>query len=186
MLRPAVVTLTLVSLAPLSCSATAQSEEAKSLFQTHFAGVQDGAPCYARSYDAAHLKAYPAQRVAKIEIDMAKKNPDGTPITEDFIQLGFGLQLKSSPEWYGNVANCKSAGAQIDCFLEADGGKFTLSAAEGGALKLETGSYGLAFEGAKDAIELPGDKGDDRVFILSPAPRAECEAATADVLKMDE
>jgi len=169
----------------LSAPGTARADEAKSLFETHFASQQGGAPCYARSYDAAHLEVHPKQRVARIEIDMAKANANGRPMTEDDIQLGLGLQLRSSPEWYGNVADCKSAGAEIDCLLGSDGGKFTLSAAEDGGLKLETGDYGLAFEGEKDAIELPGDKADDRVFILQPAPRAECDAATADVLKLD-
>lgn len=84
---------------------------------------------------------------------MAKANPDGKPMTEDVMQLSLGLQLRTSTEWYGNVADCKGAGAAINCLLESDGGKFTLSAAEGGALKLETGDYGLAFECEKDAID---------------------------------
>lgn len=159
------------------------AQAGESLFQTHFANVANGTPCYARSYSAAHLKEHPAQRVAKIEIDMAKENPDGKPITEEAIELGFGVQLKTSPEWYTNVAICKSAGPEMNCFLEGDGGSFTLTAAEGGSLRLKTGDYGLAIEGEKDFMELPGDKGDDRVFVLPPAPQAACDASTAEVNK---
>lgn len=151
---------------------------AESLFESHFAAVADGEPCYARTYSPDHLKAHPAQRVTDIEIDMTKLNPDGNPITEQNIELGFGIKVKDRPDWYTNVALCKSAGASIDCFLEGDGGKFVLESANGQNLKLTTGDYGIAIEGAEDFLELSGDKGDDRVFILSTADRSVCARST--------
>ncbi|MEQ1716122.1 MAG: hypothetical protein ABL907_09085 [Hyphomicrobium sp.] len=161
-------------------TAMAAADDAPTLYQSHFAGLANGTPCYARSYTAEHLKAHPEQKVRKIELDMDRTNAAGKPMTEEAMELGFGVQLKTSPEWYTNVAICKSAGAEIQCFLEGDGGRFRLTAAEDGALKLETGDYGIAMEGTKDFIDLPGDKGDDRVFLLYPAPQSECDAATAD------
>lgn len=157
-----------------------QAEDAPTLFQSHFASVADGAPCYARSYTKEHLDAHPGQRVAKIILDMDKADPDGKPITAENLQLGFAVQLKSSPEWYANVAICKSAGDEIGCFLDGDGGRFTVTADGGAAIRIATGDYGIALEGEKDFIELPADKGDDKLFVLSPAPRAECDAASAD------
>lgn len=160
---------------------TAATAGDASLFESHFAGVANGEPCYARTYSAEHLKAHPEQRVGTIELDMSKTNPDGVPITEDNIQLGFGIKLKDKPDWYTAVAICKSAGAEISCFLEGDGGNFTLVAGEGGGLKLSTGETGIAIEGANDFVEIAGGKGDDRVFVLSPSERGLCAAATASV-----
>lgn len=166
---------------PIQQATPLQAGDAPSLFQSHFASVADGAPCYARSYPAEHLASHPGQRVAKIVLDMEKTDPDGKAITEQNLQLGFAIQLKTSPEWYANVAICKSAGAEIDCFLDGDGGRFTVTADGGAAIRIETGSYGIAMEGTKDFIELPADTGDDKLFVLPPAPRAECDAAAADV-----
>lgn len=153
--------------------------EGSSLFDSHFANSGGGEPCYARLYTAEHLKAHPEQRVATIILDMRKANPDGVPINEENLVLGFGVQVKTSSEWYTNSAICKSAGSQIDCLVEGDGGAFTLTAAEDGALQLKSGSYGLALEGGQDTIELPAGTGDDRVFVLHPVRRSVCDAAVA-------
>lgn len=156
------------------------------LFDSHFAKIQNGTPCYARTYDAAHLQDHPNQKVRRIEFDMTDKNANGNANTADNFELGFGVMSVTSSDWYTGSAICKTAGAVVDCFLEGDGGRFRLSAEKNGALKLETGDYGLAFEGAKDTLELPAEDKDDKVFILSPAPHAECEAATADMKTPDE
>ena len=147
------------------------------LFNRFFANVLDGRPCYARTYDDTYLKAHSAQRVQRIEIDLSKNNSDGTPNTSDRFELGFALMLKTSPEWYGQAASCKTSTAGFECFLEADGGLFRLTPTDNGGLRLKTGETGLALEGS-DAIELSGKSGDDRVFDLVPS-KAECEAATA-------
>ncbi len=65
------------------------------LFNNYFANVLDGAPCYARTYSEAHLKAHPAQRVREIEIDLSKANSDGTPNSADRFGIGFSLMLTS-------------------------------------------------------------------------------------------
>ncbi len=175
MLRPAslAAALLLVASAPV-----AQADDA-GLFDSHFAKVAGGTPCYARSYDDAHLKAHPKQQVKRIEIDMTRANPDGVVNTAENFDLGVGVQVTRSADWYTGAAICKQAGDAIDCFLEGDGGRFRLTADKDGALKLEAGDYGLAFEGAKDFLELKDS--DDHVFIVAPSDRSACDAATADV-----
>lgn len=158
----------------------AQASKTDTLFQSHFAALAGGEPCYARAYSSEHLKAHPEQRVSEIELDMAKENPDGIQITEDAIELGFGIRLKGKPRWYTNVALCKSEGTRISCFLEGDGGAFTLTAA-GDGLRLVTGDYGIAIEGAEEFVELSGAQGDDRVFILQPADKAVCARSSEDL-----
>ncbi len=177
MLRPSNLLMAGCALALSSGGAAAED----SLFNSHFAKIAGGTPCYARTYDEAHLKDHPKQQVKRIELDMVKANPDGVANTADNFQLGFGVQVTRSPEWYTGVAICKDGGEAIDCFLEGDGGRFKLTADNDGALKLETGDYGIAFEGAKDTLELSGKDGDDRVFIVAPSNQAECDASTAEV-----
>lgn len=166
---------------------TACAEDTQSLFDSHFAKVADGAPCYARTYDDTHLAAHPKQTVKRIEFAMNKSNPSGNANTAANFELGFGVQVTKSPEWYTGLAICKDTGGAIDCFLEGDGGRFRLTAAnKDGALKLETGDYGLAFEGANDGLEISGTEGDDKVFVLTPRAHAACEAAAFDVKQTHE
>jgi len=148
------------------------------LFNRYFANVLDGAPCFARTYSDAHLATHKKQRVRSIEIDLSKANSDGSPNSADRFELGFGLMLKSTPEWYGQAASCKTEDSEFECFLEGDGGVFHLSPVANGGLRLETGENGISLEGSEDTIELSGKDGDDRVFDLA-ASKEECESAAA-------
>jgi hypothetical protein len=146
------------------------------LFDRYFSNILGGPPCFARTYDEAHLKAHPTQRVRSIEVDLAKTNSDGSPNSADRFELGFALMLTTSPEWYGQAASCKAGEKGFDCFLEGDGGSFRLSPAPGAGLRLDTSENGLTLEGTSDTIELSGTEGDDRVFDLAPS-KDECEAS---------
>ena len=148
------------------------------LFNTYFGKAQDGNVCFARTYDNAHLEKHPAQKVQIIEIDMTKDNASGKPNTPESFDLGFGLKTASSPDWYGQAAICKTEADTFSCFLQGDGGSFHLKPDGPNALRLETGDYGIAIEGSKDALTLDGKSGDDKVFILIPS-RSECDAASA-------
>lgn len=146
-------------------------------FVTIFANAQGGTPCYGRTYDDAHLKAHPEQKVRRIEIDMDKTDANERENTAERFELGIAVMTTKSSEWYGNAAYCKAGAESAECYIDGDGGKFKLTAAGDGAVRLESGDYGIGFEGAKDFIELKGDSGDDRVFVLKP-DRAECDAAS--------
>jgi hypothetical protein len=148
------------------------------LYDSYFANVLDGAPCFARTYDDAHLKKRPAQRVRKIEIDLSKQNSDGTPNSANRFEIGFALMLTTSPDWYGQAASCKTSGTDFECYLESDGGIFRLTPRNGGGLRLETGENGISLEGSSGDIELSGKEGDDRVFDLVQS-KEECESASA-------
>jgi hypothetical protein len=148
------------------------------LFDRYFAGILDGLPCFARTYEEAHLNAHSTQRVRSIEIDLTRTNSDGTPNAADHFELGFALMLKTSAEWYGQAASCKTGDDAFECFLEGDGGVFRLTPLDNGGLRLETGDNGISLEGASDAVELSGKSGDDRAFDLAPS-KQECEDARA-------
>ena len=147
-------------------------------FTAIFSNVQNGKPCYGRTYDGAHLKSHPTQKVRRIEIDMDRMDANERVNTAERFELGIAVMTTNSSEWYGNAAICKAGSNSAECFLDGDGGKFKLTASKDGAVRLETGDYGIGFEGEKDYIALSGTNGDDRVFLLKPG-RAECDAASA-------
>ena len=152
---------------------------AAELLTSHFAGLNGARICYARAYDANHLKTHPRQKVRRVEIDFDRKNPDGkTNTSPDHFELGFGAQLRGSTEWFAGNAICAMKGAAASCYLEADGGRFTLTAS-GKSLRMDVDRDGLRFEGEKDGVEFAGNLSDDNSFILPPAARALCDASTA-------
>ncbi|RUO98988.1 hypothetical protein [Hyphomicrobium sp.] len=164
-----------LSLVPnVSLAVAATSDD---LFNTYFANVLDGRPCFARTYEDKELAAHPDQRVRAIEIDLSKANADGTPNTPDRFQLGFALMLKSGPEWIGQTASCRTNDTDFECYVSGDGGVFSLTPKDGGELRLQTGDDGLALESSDKDIEL-GKDGGDSVFDLKPS-KAECQAASA-------
>ncbi len=65
----------------LSCAAAlslgASAATAGDIYARYFAGADRGKPCYARSYDAAHLLAHPKQKVRRIEVDFDKNVGEG-------------------------------------------------------------------------------------------------------------
>lgn len=148
------------------------------LFNRYFANVLDGPPCFARTFDDAHLNAHSTQRVRSIEIDLSKANADGTPNSAERFELGFALMLRTGPEWFGQAASCKTNEENFECFLEGDGGVFRLTPEESGGLRLDTGENGIALEGGAGTVELSGKSGDDRIFELATS-KEECESASA-------
>ena len=154
---------------------------ADDLYAKYFADVDGGRPCYARYYDATHLKSHPKQTVRRIAVDFDQSQRDdkGKNTAGDF-QGGFGFMLKRSAEWYTQEMHCSTAAAHFDCFLEGDGGRFRLIPA-GRGLRLEVvngggGTDQIVVEGSDfGEFGIPG--GDDRVFILPRGERKLCEAA---------
>ena len=153
-------------------------------FEQFFLNAQSGSPCYARTYDAAHLKDHDKQTVRSIEIELSQENVSDIPNTPERFELGFGLKVRKSDDWFTGAAICSASGDdEANCFIEGDGGRFRLTAASDGAVKLETGDYGLALEGEKDFMSISGKDGDDRVFVLTPAraPNANRQRNTSSV-----
>lgn len=170
-----------LSLALLAVAFGALPASADDLYTRYFAGVNGGKPCYARSYDDAHLKAHPKQVVRRIEINFDvswRGNEDSKNSAADF-EAGIGFMLKRSPEWYGQALYCKTVGDHFECYLDADGGSFKLIP-RGDALRLEVSGPPEATihaEGSRDFGEFGGPGGDDRVFVLPHADRKLCDAA---------
>ncbi len=154
---------------------------ADDLYTRYFAGVDGGRPCYQRVYDDAHLKAHPKQTVRRIFVDFEvdRRSDQSRKNGADDFEAGIGFMLKRSSEWYGQALSCKTVRDHFECYLEADGGTFTLTP-RGKALRLEvTGGAGsdIHTEGEKDFGTFGAAGGDDRVFLLPRGDRAVCDAA---------
>jgi hypothetical protein len=169
-------TLPLGTLLLSATSALAASSD--DLYDRYFSNVLAGRPCFARTYDEAHLAKHQGQRVHSIEVSLAKRNFDGSPNSADRFELEFALTVTSSPEWYGQAAICRTTEAAFECFLKADGGLFRLTPLSNGGLRLDTGETGISLEGTADTVELSAKTGEDRSFDLVPS-KTECEAAHA-------
>lgn len=168
-----------------NCCLANSGEAWSAPFDDAFTPLKGEAPCYARAYDSAHLKAHPAQQITRMTLAMSKTGEDGKPASASRFELGVGVKRKASQEWYGGHAYCEAREGGFHCFLEADGGELELTPLPDGRLKVE--AKRLVFEGEKDffsvedgafAIEKEGKvvqgKSDDSVFLLDRAPLAKC------------
>jgi len=154
---------------------------ADDLYTRFFAGVDGGRPCYVRVYDDAHLKAHPKQTVRRIfiDFDVDRRSDQSRKNGADDFEAGIGFMLKRSSEWYGQALSCKTVRDHFECYLEADGGTFTLTP-RGKALRLEvSGGRGsdIHAEGEKDFGTFGAPGSDDRVFLLPRGDRKICDAA---------
>jgi hypothetical protein len=162
----------------LSVASTAQAD---GLYDQYFAKAVGGEPCYARSYDAAHLKAHPRQKITSMEVDFDIKEGDtDRPNSAKYFEAGVGFTLKKSKDRYLDAAYCSTAAGHFDCYFDGDGGTFHLTP-QGAALKLDvTGGGGgtdeIQVEGMKDFGSFGAPGSDDRSFILPPADRKICDA----------
>ncbi|WP_422041394.1 hypothetical protein [Roseibium sp.] len=118
--------------------------------------------CYSRVYSTDHLAAHPGQQVARIWF-----TADPTMRPDDYaIVLKFAFTLRDG-RFYQSFAYCRADGS---CGTEGDGGRirFTL---RGQNLRMSIVDY-LIVEGEDFSPDLM--QSDDRVFLLYPAPQAEC------------
>ena len=153
------------------------------LFESVFLKADGGRPCYARMYDAAHLKAHPRQTVSAIEVGFDPKDAESDGNSPAKFVLRFGFQLKGSHKWYGDAAYCAVKGTHFYCYLDADGGEFNLTP-HGDALRLDVINRGGIDAGNnqinvedEDFVGFGKPGGDDLSFVLPHATHAVCDAS---------
>ena len=122
--------------------------------------------CYTRVYTPDHLTQHPAQRVTTLSL-----TPD-FQFADPLLGLHVRLILRGSPggafEGYGY---CENEGADtLYCALEGDAGGFTVTPAKGGSVLVTVSSLGMSFENSAGFVTLDRNRGDDRTFLLRPAP----------------
>ena len=138
--------------------------------------------CFAREYDAAHLKAHPRQQVQSIAFRLAyfMHEPD------EFFPKGqrnyyFHLSTKMRPDGHELATGGECAptedGKGIRCGVDCDGGGVMIRKGTGQGLliDLETTGRIRMGEGCDDEEGIDLEPGvDDKVFLLTQVPAANC------------
>ena len=140
--------------------------------------------CYARQYDAAHLRGHPQQRVAGITLAIR---------TFGFDNKGEWVLKADAPHKYTRAlfairfarrggkpaqltqGECQNGEMTVGCFVECDGGGFHIQQ-DGKALLLHLAEDGIRIDDCdeKDVRLKPGT--DDKVFRLEKVADAQCRA----------
>ncbi len=170
-----------ILLAAVSCIAMAATARADAIYDRYFAKAPGGTACYARTYDGAHLKAHPRQKVTDMEVDFDIRDGDiDRPNSEKYFEIGVGFKLKSKPkEWASSAAYCKTAAGFFDSYLDGGGGTFRLTPQSTG-LKFDVvegadSSGALSVDNGDDFPSFGAPGSDDRAFVLPPADSKACD-----------
>lgn len=125
--------------------------------------------CYLREYSRQHLAKHPDQMVRMIAL-----GPETGAGEADAPILRVAVMLRGGGEVLTGTAYCDGWGKRMDCGMEGDAGAFLLEPASNGAVRLSVSRQGLFFEGSEGFVELRGDRGDDRVFLIPSVPPDAC------------
>ncbi len=158
--------------------------EAKTIFE-YFDTTENA--CYGRVYSKAHLAKHPNQRVKSILIKSFPQafkvennvDRDGTPKQ---VYLSLDVMLRNSSKLFEESAICEKRGQHFYCGIECDGGGFDLLARTGGKILLKTAKYGFRVVAGGGCDGDIGEenykritlKSDDKAFLLSALPAAQC------------
>lgn len=138
--------------------------------------------CYARSYDAAHLKQHPKQTVTNVTFMMRVVGYDrgGGYVTRnpDHIGYQFAMAVKRRIGKPLRAAGDCSGGTGVQCVVDCDGGGLKVEKlAAGGDLLLRLLERGIRMHGDCDgAGVMVGAKTDDKTFQVGKAPAQVCAA----------
>lgn len=167
------------------------AQERTSLLPSHMPLGQE--VCFGRTYDAAHLRKHPKQRVTSFHLfrdftpDPNKEVPQETRekvIAEDgegSLEIMAYVRFRDRPGLFFNGLGCnKGINGGVRCGIECDGGGFMLKEA-GDSLLLENQGFVViggcgASEDEADQADYVKPGADDKAFRLDRKPVAECRA----------
>jgi hypothetical protein len=157
--------------------------------------------CFGRVYDAAHLKAHPNQKIARIFF-LQGKNPVNRPMEEADFVMGSGYTSYMTttargadrPEWVGGwcgMSEGEETAGTIRCGMECDRTMANVKLDGKGSLIVERIDRDIYLD--PDSAEMLGEAGyekqrlglDDNGFRLDPMPVAACAAEFAKIDPVD-
>lgn len=131
---------------------------------------RDGAiPCFARIYDADHLRDHPRQRVTHFFLRHSEAEDLTPPESFDVV---IGYKLKGSTDTFVTEAGCAAEGDGADCGAEGDAGSFKL-AGDGNEVTVTIDDR-LYLEGHVSWSPDLAKDGDDSPILLRPSPTSDC------------
>ncbi len=121
--------------------------------------------CYERIYDKRYLKKHRKQEIIKIRLQIGVgKGVDGPFELLDRVDAGF----RKRPIYQGNLISCETAGKELKCGIEADGGSFTVTDRGNQSIRITNATVmNFGDEGSKFVIEGRGDNKEFRLFRIS-------------------
>lgn len=136
------------------------------------AALQSGT-CFARGYDAKHLREHPRQTVMRFHV--VRDANGNAPLAPGVTWVRFGFAVKGSSDVFDSLAACRQDGAQggakVMCLIEGDGGSFQLSL-DADRLRVTIGDR-VEVEGAA-SFSPDLARGDNRIMLLQASPRQAC------------
>lgn len=134
--------------------------------------------CFARDYSADHLRKNPNQHVAALRLNFRTAPGAQGPVVDligRFSDQGRARLDRLANEYFTQTAFCMDEGRRTSCFVECDGGGFTIRSVKGDVLEIETDYFrvegGEGCEGMSDLAELGGGK---TIYRLTRAPASAC------------
>lgn len=122
--------------------------------------------CYARAYSPDYLDAHPDHAVSSIALAGA-----GIIGPQREMTLRYAIRLRDRPEVRTGLVVCQQSGVGARCFLECDGGDFSLEPA-GFGIQLTVGERWMAEGEGECSVDLRSAR--DRVFVLHQASATTC------------
>lgn len=137
------------------------------------------AACWERSYDEAHLKVHPQQKISRIRLVHLPETWSGTPPQSIFVMLYMNLRQRRTGQDYDYQLSgfCKARGEGLHCVPEWEAGSWSIVRGPQGTLEIR--NHGIvanphpydAEEIADGAATIPA-RPDDGVWRLRPASGA--------------
>ncbi len=121
--------------------------------------------CYERVYDKRYLKEHRKQDIVKIRLQLGVgKGTNGPFELLDRVDAGF----RKRPIYQGNLIECKTVGDELKCFIEADGGTFTVTDRGEDSLRITNDSYiNFGDDEGKFIVQGKGEHKEFRLYRIS-------------------
>ena len=133
--------------------------------------------CFVRDYDAAHLAAHPGQGVAGLRLWFFDETDENFRAHSVLIEARMSAQGQAARDGVAGQVLTQYAFCDGDtCFVECDGGSFTVQPAAAGGVRLATQFFVLGeAESCGGISDLAEQQGSETVYLVPEAPIAACE-----------
>ena len=178
-------TLLLIAGIMLACAGVAKAEAPTNAALAALVAPQPGnKACYARSYDAAHLRAHPGQRITAmtflITVTAYDPKPADAKAPQDLVYYPFAMSVarRGDKRLLHTSGDCTS-GDGIRCVVDCDGGSVTLDKTPPANTLIVrlTGDGIRMFHDCDDEEGVLVNAGvDDKVFRLDKVDLKSCQA----------
>lgn len=135
---------------------------------SHPARSADILGCFAATYDKAHFAKYPGQTPTFLAVLVERQG--------EFLAMSVTARLRGKTGTWGEAGACSANGEGLKCYIDCDGGGFTLHQHGGGVMLRNAKGFRVAKDGCGESAQnlvdaVPGN----RRFALKKAAAKLCE-----------